>query len=112
MLKWDGPHEEKGKHEKFDHLWVGPCLIAAHKGDNAFILQYPDGSLVQRRHSEWEVSETLPGLKGLRSMYHSVNTFYVLVSIDGEPEDLKPMEKALISEEVTILLKFVFVSDS
>ena len=24
VLKWDAPHEEKGKHGKFDHLWVGP----------------------------------------------------------------------------------------
>ena len=40
VLKWDAPREEKGKHGKFDHLWVGPYLIAAFKGDNAFILQY------------------------------------------------------------------------
>ena len=43
-LKWDASHEDKGKHGKFDHLWVGPYLIAAHRGDNAFILEYPDGS--------------------------------------------------------------------
>ena len=24
VLKWDAPHEDKGKHGKFDHLWVGP----------------------------------------------------------------------------------------
>ena len=44
VLKWDAPHEEKRKHGNFYHLWVGPYLIAVHKGDNAFILQYPDGS--------------------------------------------------------------------
>ena len=44
VLKWDALHEEKGKHGKFDHLWVGPYLIAVHRGDNAFILQYPYGS--------------------------------------------------------------------
>ena len=44
VLKWDAPHEDIGKHRKFDHLWVGPYLIAVHRGDNAFILQYPDGS--------------------------------------------------------------------
>ena len=44
VLKWDTPHEEKGKHGKFDHLGVGPYLIATFKGENAFILQYPDGS--------------------------------------------------------------------
>ena len=41
-------------------------------------------------------------------MYHSVNKFYVLISMDGDSEDLNPMEKALRSEEVTILSKFVF----
>ena len=40
VLKWDAPHEDKGKHGKFDHLWVGPYIIAAHRGNNAFILQY------------------------------------------------------------------------
>ena len=41
-------------------------------------------------------------------MYHSVNMYYVLISTDGESEDLKPMEKALRSEEVTILSKYLF----
>ena len=62
---------------------------------------------VRRRNSEWEVSEMLPGVKGLRSMYHSVNMFYVLASTDGESEDLKPMEKVLRLEEVTILSNYV-----
>ena len=44
VLKWDAPHEDKGKHKKFDHLWVGPYLIVALRGDNDFILQYQDGS--------------------------------------------------------------------
>ena len=28
VLKWDNPHENKGKHTKFKHLWVGPYQIA------------------------------------------------------------------------------------
>ena len=44
VLKWDALHEDKGKHGKLDHLWVGPYLITALRGDNAFVLQYPDGS--------------------------------------------------------------------
>ena len=44
VLKGDAPHEDKDKHGKFDHLCVGPYLIVALRGDNAFILQYPDGS--------------------------------------------------------------------
>ena len=43
-------------------------------------------------------------------MYHSVNMSYVLISMDGESKYLKPTEKALRSEEVTILSKFVFLS--
>ena len=60
---------------------------------------------VRRRHGEWEVLEALPGINEPRSVYHSVNMFYVLISTDGELEDLKPMEKALILEEITILSK-------
>ena len=63
------------------------------------------------RHCEWEVLEALLRIKGLRFMYHSVNMSYVLISIDGESEDLKPMEKALRSEEVTILSKYVFFQE-
>ena len=64
------------------------------------------------RNCEWEVLEALLRIKGLRFMYHSVNMSYVLISIDGESEYLKPMEKALRSEEVTILSKFFFPSGS
>ena len=44
VLKWDALHEDKGKHGKFDYLWVGPYLIATHRGNNYCILQYQDGS--------------------------------------------------------------------
>ena len=44
VLKWDSLSEEKAKHGKFNHLWVGPYLIVALRGDNAFILHYPYGS--------------------------------------------------------------------
>ena len=27
VLKWDKPHEDKGKHSKFQKLWLGPYLI-------------------------------------------------------------------------------------
>ena len=38
VLKWDAPYEDKGKCGKFDHLWVGPYIIVAHRGNNDFIL--------------------------------------------------------------------------
>ena len=46
VLKWDAPHEEKGKNGKFDHMWMGPYIIATYKGGNSFILQHQDGSLL------------------------------------------------------------------
>ena len=45
-------------------------------------------------------------------MYHSVNISHVLNNTNGELEELKLVEKALRSEEVTILSKFVFPSGS
>jgi hypothetical protein len=28
VLKWDAARQEKGKHGKFDALWIGPFIIA------------------------------------------------------------------------------------
>ena len=44
VLKWDAPREDK--YGKFDHMWVGPYIIEAYRGENAFILQHQDGSLL------------------------------------------------------------------
>ena len=41
VLKWDAPREDKNGN--CDHMWVGPYIIAAFKGDNSFILQHQDG---------------------------------------------------------------------
>ena len=41
VLKWDAPKEDK--HGKFDHMLVGPYVIARHRGKNAFLLEYPNG---------------------------------------------------------------------
>jgi hypothetical protein len=27
VMKWDKPHEEKGKHFKFQQMWLGPFLV-------------------------------------------------------------------------------------
>ena len=32
VLKWDHTHDEKGKHNKFQQLWVGPFEIAENLG--------------------------------------------------------------------------------
>ena len=39
VLKWDHPHDEKGKHTKFQQLWVGPFQIAAKLGHSTYKLQ-------------------------------------------------------------------------
>jgi len=30
VLKWDARNEHKGKHGKFDYLWLGPFKIIAY----------------------------------------------------------------------------------
>ena len=42
VLKWDAPREDT--HGKFDHMWVGPYIIAKYRGENAFILYYQNRS--------------------------------------------------------------------
>ena len=39
VLKWDHPQDEKGKHTKFQHLWVGSYLIAKNLGPSTYKLQ-------------------------------------------------------------------------
>ena len=44
VLKWDSKREDKGKHGKFDNLWLGPYSIHSVAGNNAFFLQELDGT--------------------------------------------------------------------
>ena len=39
VLKLDHLHDEKGKHTKFQQLWVGPFQIAAKLGPSTYKLQ-------------------------------------------------------------------------
>ena len=43
VLRWDSIIEERGKHGKFDNLWLGPFNIAKVKGNNTFILCNMEG---------------------------------------------------------------------
>ena len=43
VLKWDKPHDEKRKHTKFQHLWVGPYQIVEKLGLSTYKLQYLQG---------------------------------------------------------------------
>ena len=38
VLKWDARNEDRGKHGKFDHPWLGPFRIVACHGNNAYLL--------------------------------------------------------------------------
>ena len=39
VLRWDARKDEKGKHGKFDNLWIGPFSIMKILGNNTFVLQ-------------------------------------------------------------------------
>eukprot|EP00253_Pinus_taeda_P032840 PITA_32840 len=39
VLKWDKAHEDKGKHTKFQKMWLGPFQICEKIGHSTFILQ-------------------------------------------------------------------------
>jgi len=44
-LKWDKAHEEKGKHTKFQILWLGPFQIIDKIGQSTFLLQDLSGKM-------------------------------------------------------------------
>jgi hypothetical protein len=39
VLKWDAPRQDKGKHGKFEALWIGPFKISEVFSNNTFKLQ-------------------------------------------------------------------------
>ena len=39
VLKWDKAHEEKGKHTKFQRMWLGPFQIIEVIGPSTFVLK-------------------------------------------------------------------------
>jgi hypothetical protein len=39
VLKWDAPKQDKGKHSKFEALWIGPFKISEVFSNNTFKLQ-------------------------------------------------------------------------
>ena len=45
VLKWDKASEAKGKHSKFQRLWLGPYEIAEKIGDATYRLQSLQGDL-------------------------------------------------------------------
>jgi hypothetical protein len=43
VLKWDSRREAKGKHGKFDNLWLQPFQIVAAQDNNTYELAQLDG---------------------------------------------------------------------
>ncbi|KAH9289492.1 hypothetical protein KI387_033609, partial [Taxus chinensis] len=47
VLLWGSRHEDKGKHGKFDALWMGPYSIDIIIGEHTFFLKDLDGELFE-----------------------------------------------------------------
>jgi hypothetical protein len=45
VLLWDSAHADKGKHSKFQKLWLGPYIITFVVGNNSYLLKDEDGQL-------------------------------------------------------------------
>jgi hypothetical protein len=39
-------NEDRGKHGKFDHLWLGPFKIVAYHGNSTYMLQELNGDRI------------------------------------------------------------------
>jgi hypothetical protein len=46
VLKWDAPRQDKGKHNKFDTLWIRPFKISEVFSNNTKRLQVLEGEEV------------------------------------------------------------------
>jgi hypothetical protein len=46
VLKWDAPKQDKGKHGKFEALWIGPFKISEVFSNNTYKLQNLEDSKV------------------------------------------------------------------
>jgi hypothetical protein len=40
VLKWDAPKQDKGKHGKFEALWIGPFKISKVFSNNTYKLHF------------------------------------------------------------------------
>jgi hypothetical protein len=46
VLKWDAPKQDKGKHSKFEALWIGPFRISEAFLNNTYRLRDLEGEEV------------------------------------------------------------------
>ena len=47
VLMWNAKIEDKGKHGKFDPIWLGPYLIESRWGDDSYILKELFGGILE-----------------------------------------------------------------
>jgi hypothetical protein len=45
VLQWNARKEEKGKHGKFESLWMGPFVIQEFHGQDSYFLEDPNGEI-------------------------------------------------------------------
>jgi len=48
VLKWDKAHEKKGKHTKFQSMWIRPFFVHDNLGHHTYCLQSLDGNMEYR----------------------------------------------------------------
>jgi hypothetical protein len=46
VLKWDAPKQDRGNHNKFEALWIGPFKISKIYPNNTYRLQNLEGDQV------------------------------------------------------------------
>jgi hypothetical protein len=50
---WNARLEDKGKHGKFDAIWLGPFLINDKWGEDSYFLQDMTGSILELPVHGW-----------------------------------------------------------
>lgn len=47
VLQWNVRVEDKGKHKKFESLWLGPYIIHQNFGKDSYLLKNMDGEIFE-----------------------------------------------------------------
>jgi hypothetical protein len=76
VLKWDARNEDKGKHGKFDHLWLGPFRIVVLSWEQCLSVAGAQWKSHWWRTCEWQVSQTLLFLKVFWYFHLIVNNHF------------------------------------
>jgi hypothetical protein len=77
VLKWDRVNEPKGKHSKFQNLWLGPYQIVEKIGVGTYRLQILGVNWILSLSMAKASSDTSLSLLQVSSLYH--RTFFFLL---------------------------------